>query len=126
MRLGKICLILCLSACTMLSMRPLSAFDLDVWESEDPLYGILARLDIDHERSQMRAFEVCNTGHCSWGWTKLEPIVGGYVARYQEGNLKYELYLIREDVDRIQLIIVAAQNDEVSAFLSQAHFHREK
>ena len=109
-----------------MAMKPPSSLEEVSWQNENPVCALLSRLVIDYDSSRMAVYEACGKGECSWGWTPLDSIETGYMAQYQEGDFRYELYLVPVNPDQIQLLITAGLADEPSTFLSQANFHREK
>ena len=107
MRTLKVCLALCIVffiSPGFNSPEELSSLEgMVVWENENPSYAILSRLVIDNEMTRIRAYEACDTGDCSWGWAELEAVEGGYLARYGDDIVNYELFLRELDGDKIHL-----------------------
>ena len=98
---------------------------LDVWESSNPEYSLVSQVVIDKNENKLLAVEPCEYEDCNWGWTDLTPITGGYLARYQNVGITYELYVREINPNEIQLFITSATPKDTRVLLALDHLHRK-
>ncbi|MFK7920358.1 MAG: hypothetical protein AB8H47_00300 [Bacteroidia bacterium] len=97
---------------------------LDIWETENPDYSMLARIVIDKDEKKLLAAEPCEDDDCNWGWTSLVDSPGGYIARYTSEDVTYELFVREMNDQEIQLYITSTISQESKVFLALDRMYR--